>query len=63
MTIFQFRAKFCALSKERLRKPVAACRIGYLYNYDTLLKALLEKRIPQELKHVKNVTFLNINID
>lgn len=42
----KFRAKFCALTKERLRKPVAACRIGYIYNYDSLLQAKIDKRIP-----------------
>ncbi|CAD8176506.1 unnamed protein product [Paramecium pentaurelia] len=49
------RAQFCSLTKERLRKPIACCRVGYLYNYDSLLKAFMDKKIPQELKHLQNM--------
>ncbi|CAD8085428.1 unnamed protein product [Paramecium primaurelia] len=49
------RAQFCSITKERLRKPIACCRVGYLYNYDSLLKAFMEKKIPQELKHLQNI--------
>ncbi|CAD8157206.1 unnamed protein product [Paramecium octaurelia] len=49
------RAQFCSLTKERLRKPIACCRIGYLYNYDSLLKAFMDKKIPQEFKHLQNL--------
>ena len=44
----RFRAKFDAMTKERLRKPVATDRMGYLYNYESLIKTLIDKKIPKE---------------
>ncbi|KAJ1551737.1 hypothetical protein HK405_013942, partial [Cladochytrium tenue] len=36
--------KCCALSKEPLRSPVVACRLGRLYNKDKLIEFLLNRR-------------------
>ena len=33
----------CALSQERLKKPIVGCRLGRLYNKDRLLEFLLDK--------------------
>lgn len=34
---------------------MATCRIGYLYNYEAVLQAILDKKIPTEFKHIKKV--------
>ncbi len=41
-----FRAKLCALTKTRLKPPLAACRLGFLFNYESVIKSLLEKNLP-----------------
>jgi len=38
-------ATTCALSNKPLRPPVVACELGYFYNKEALLDALLEKRL------------------
>jgi hypothetical protein len=52
----RYRAKYCALTKERLKKPVAICRLGYLYNYETLLHILVNKKLPKEFSHIRRVS-------
>ncbi len=27
------RARFCTLTKQRLKLPMAICKLGYIYNY------------------------------
>jgi len=49
------RAKFCALTKERLRNPIAVCRLGYLYNYENLIKLMMERKMPTEFMHIRKV--------
>lgn len=48
----------CAVSRERLATPVVACRLGYLYNKDALIRLLLDKlrkkRMP-EFAHVRSL--------
>ncbi|EGR32489.1 hypothetical protein IMG5_081230 [Ichthyophthirius multifiliis] len=51
----RFRAKLCTLSKQRLKKPIVMCRIGNLYNFETVLKFLMEKKIPQQLSHIRKI--------
>lgn len=41
------RATICALSKEPLKHPIAACWLGFLFNKETLLEALVLKKLPQ----------------
>jgi hypothetical protein len=51
------------LSKEPLKKPVVGDKLGYLYNKESLIKAMLEKRIPSSYAHIsslKDVKDLNI---
>lgn len=46
----------CRLSKDTLQKPIVACRLGFLYNKEQILKALLEKTIDKKLfGHVRGM--------
>lgn len=58
---------FCALSKERLEKPVVSCALGKLYNKDAIVKYLLgdEKygegdAICSHVKRMKDLVTLNL---
>ncbi|KAM9372267.1 replication termination factor 2 isoform 1-T1 [Phaethornis superciliosus] len=61
------RWHYCALSQEKLRRPIVACELGRLYNKDAIIEFLLDKsadRSPMEaashIKSIKNVTELNL---
>ncbi|KAM3146197.1 hypothetical protein pb186bvf_001854 [Paramecium bursaria] len=56
--VAKFRARYCALTKERLRKPIAACRLGYLYNYENVLQQIVDKNIPAEFKHISKLKYI-----
>lgn len=43
------------MTKQRLRKPVAACKVGYLYNYAAVIQANVDKSVPEQFKHLKKV--------
>ncbi|KAM9260266.1 replication termination factor 2 isoform 4-T4 [Cariama cristata] len=58
---------YCALSQEKLCRPIVACELGRLYNKDAIIKFLLDKsadKTPMEaashIKSIKNVTELNL---
>mmetsp|Transcript_21837 Transcript_21837/g.31666 ORF Transcript_21837/g.31666 Transcript_21837/m.31666 type:complete len:249 (-) Transcript_21837:743-1489(-) len=48
----------CAVSRERLKVPVVACRLGYLYNKEALINLILDPlrraRMP-EFAHVRSL--------
>lgn len=45
----------CAVSGNALQNPIVACWSGRLYNYESVLRALLEKRLPPELaQHIRS---------
>ncbi|XP_010129095.1 PREDICTED: protein RTF2 homolog, partial [Chlamydotis macqueenii] len=61
------RWSYCALSQEKLRRPIVACELGRLYNKDAVIEFLLDKsadKTPMEaashIKSIKNVTELNL---
>ena len=61
----QYNSKYCALSKDSLKKPIVGDRTGLLYNKEGLIKALIEKRLPKTFRHItslKDVKDLNIHI-
>ncbi len=31
------------------------CKVGYLYNYDALLKALIDKTLPKKFRYIKKL--------
>mmetsp|Transcript_47710 Transcript_47710/g.120931 ORF Transcript_47710/g.120931 Transcript_47710/m.120931 type:complete len:291 (+) Transcript_47710:103-975(+) len=49
----EMRMTSCWLSQEPLREPVVACRLGNLYNKESLINALLNKKIPKEISHIR----------
>ncbi|NWI56791.1 RTF2 protein, partial [Calyptomena viridis] len=58
---------YCALSQEKLCRPIVACELGRLYNKDAVIEFLLDKspdKTPMEsashIKSIKNVTELNL---
>ncbi|NWV44604.1 RTF2 protein, partial [Grantiella picta] len=58
---------YCALSQEKLRRPIVACELGRLYNKDAIIEFLLDKspdKTPMEsashIKSIKHVTELNL---
>ena len=61
--IAKAKANYCTLTKQKLKQPVAACRLGFLYNKEPLLKALVEKSLPKQFDHLsslKDVVTVNI---
>nr|XP_033819663.1 replication termination factor 2 isoform X2 [Geotrypetes seraphini] len=58
---------YCALSQEKLCKPIVACELGRLYNKDAIIEHLLD-RSPEKtvveaashIKSIKNVIELNL---
>lgn len=56
------RARYCAMTKERLQKPIVMCRLGYLYNYESLLKLLVNKQLPKEFAHIRRVNKHNSDV-
>ncbi|CAN0426355.1 unnamed protein product [Pylaiella littoralis] len=51
----ELRTKVCAVSNERLREPVAACQLGYLYNKDVLLSGLLNRDLNPAFNHIRGL--------
>ncbi len=59
----QSQSKFCALTKEPLKKPIVGDRLGFLYNKETLIQSLIEKRLPKTFNHInslKDIKDLNV---
>ncbi|KAG8447101.1 hypothetical protein GDO86_014525 [Hymenochirus boettgeri] len=59
---------YCALSQERLRKPIVACELGRLYNKDAVIEFILDKSPDKphadsaaHIKNMKNVIELNLS--
>jgi len=51
------RAKWCmcALSALPLSNPIVCDELGNLFNKDALIEVLLSKKLPKNLKHIKNL--------
>ncbi|KAK6320902.1 hypothetical protein J4Q44_G00078780 [Coregonus suidteri] len=61
------RWKYCALSTEKLRRPIVACDLGRLYNKDAVIEYLLDKsadrpnsEVVSHLRGIKDVKELNL---
>jgi hypothetical protein len=37
------------------KSNICACKLGYIYNKEELLKKLIEKQIPKEFSHIKKL--------
>lgn len=49
------KATTCALTDEKLKSPIAVCRLGNLYNKKALLERLLSKSMPEELCYIQSM--------
>ncbi|KRX10669.1 hypothetical protein PPERSA_08664 [Pseudocohnilembus persalinus] len=49
------RAQLCKLSKNKLKLPVVMCRLGNLYNYESVIQNLMDKTMPQSFRHIKKL--------
>ena len=45
----------CAISKEELQPPIVTCPLGFLYNKEAVLTALLENTLPSEFSHIRSL--------
>lgn len=59
--------KYCALSQEKLRRPIVACEMGRLYNKDAIIEYLLDKSAERpnaeavtHIRGIKDVKELNL---
>lgn len=46
------KANLCALSQEPLKPPILVCKLGFLYNKEVLLNALLTETLPDDFSHI-----------
>ena len=49
------KASYCILSKEPLKPPIVACKLGNLYNKEEVLRRLVEKTMPYSFRHIKKL--------
>ncbi|CAE7366036.1 rtf2 [Symbiodinium pilosum] len=47
------RMSTCMISQEALRDPVVACKLGNLYNKEAVIAALLNRKMPEDLSHIR----------
>ncbi|XP_022617193.1 protein RTF2 homolog [Seriola lalandi dorsalis] len=59
--------KYCALSQEKLRRPIVACDLGRLYNKDAVIEYLLDKSADRpnaeavaHIRGIKDIKELNL---
>ncbi|XP_026204407.1 replication termination factor 2 [Anabas testudineus] len=59
--------KYCALSQEKLRRPIVACELGRLYNKDAVIEYLLDKSAERpnaeavvHIRGIKDIKELNL---
>ncbi|XP_026162499.1 replication termination factor 2 [Mastacembelus armatus] len=59
--------KYCALSQEKLRRPIVACELGRLYNKDAIIEYLLDKTAErpnaeavEHIRGIKDIKELNL---
>jgi Rtf2 RING-finger len=45
----------CAVSNEKLQLPIVTCELGYLYNKDAVLTALLERTLNSTFAHLRGL--------
>ncbi|XP_047202773.1 replication termination factor 2 isoform X2 [Girardinichthys multiradiatus] len=55
--------KYCALSQEKLRRPIVACELGRLYNKDAIIEYLLDKSAErpnaEAVTHIRGIKDIN----
>ena len=46
------KATSCALSKQPLQQPLCADRLGNIFNYESILRSLLQHKLPAQFGHI-----------
>lgn len=49
------KSRTCAISSEDLIEPIVTCRLGFLYNKENLITALLDKTLHSNFSHIKSL--------
>lgn len=49
------RSRYCSMSNQKLTKPIVVCKLGYLYNKESVLSALINKQMPSLFNHIKKL--------
>ena len=49
------RTRLCTHSGESLRLPISCCELGNLYNTESIISALLDKKVSAAASHVRNM--------
>ncbi|ELP92241.1 hypothetical protein EIN_118150 [Entamoeba invadens IP1] len=58
------RYTHCSLSQQPFKKKIVCDKVGRMYNKDAILKALIQKSIPKEMRYIaarKDVIDLNVS--
>ena len=50
------RARFCNLTNQPLAKPLAVCKLGYIYNYERVLESAVQKTLPSKYAYIKKLS-------
>ena len=53
---YQFRSRFCNLTNQKLKEPLAFDRLGCIYNYENIVEALLKKTLPDKYAYIKKLS-------
>ncbi|KAF8819879.1 hypothetical protein IE077_003865 [Cardiosporidium cionae] len=53
----------CTISQNPLRRPIVVCKLGNLYNKETVLSRLLEKNLPPQAQHIKSLRDIQELVD
>jgi Rtf2 RING-finger len=53
--LLPFYRQVCAVSNEKLQLPIVTCELGYLYNKDAVLTALLERTLNPTFAHLRGL--------
>ena len=62
----KMKSGLCTLSKEPLKKSISMCRLGNLYNRETLIEKLVKKDMPKSgfghINQLKDTRELNLDL-
>eukprot|EP00188_Purpureofilum_apyrenoidigerum_P003695 Plantae.Rhodophyta-Purpureofilum_apyrenoidigerum.ctg392.p1 GENE.Plantae.Rhodophyta-Purpureofilum_apyrenoidigerum.ctg392~~Plantae.Rhodophyta-Purpureofilum_apyrenoidigerum.ctg392.p1 ORF type:complete len:248 (+),score=35.15 Plantae.Rhodophyta-Purpureofilum_apyrenoidigerum.ctg392:111-854(+) len=53
----------CAISREKLSSPIVACRLGYLYNKEQLIRFLRDKHLRKRMSEFSHLRSLKDVVD
>ena len=51
---YKNRVRQCNFTSNSLKMPVSMCKKGFLFNHDSLSRALVRKNLPQRLNYIKS---------